>query len=156
MKKDKKEYEGWRKKYGLPEYRELTMEFGIAIQDGYLCLHELIDGITRNIEEVAKLLESVIFVDAGSPPTNLYQSKMLSNGNIDTFALLKRLMSLYWKGKKVKASANEREMADFIKDVFKEWRNDLKKDIVKIMDIFEKEWQHARMREIPSGYSYLG
>ena len=157
MKEDpKKSYENFRKKFDLPGYKEFTTEFGFHPHDGDTILHECIDGITQHIEDVAKMLESLIFVDSGSPPSHLYQAKMLREKDVDTFDLLKKLMKLYWYGKKVLVIANEKEMAEFIKKSFKEWRNDLKGEVVKIWGIFETEWENAKLREIPSSVSYFG
>ena len=152
----KKSYETLKKKFDLPGYKELTTEFGFHPHDGDTILSEFVDGITQCVEDVAKMLEAVIFVDSGSPPSHLYQAKMLMDKDVDTFDLLKRLMAIYWKGKRVMVLADEREMADFVKKTFKEWKNDLKKEIMKVWGIFEKEWQNAKMREIPTSVSYFG
>ncbi len=156
MKDVKKSYGILKKKFGLPTYKELTTEFGLHIHDEDTTLHECVDCIVQHVEDIAKVLESIIFVDSGSPPSHLYQAKMLREKDIDTFDLFKKLMTIYWKGRTVETVANDKEMAEFVKKVFKEWKNGLKGDVVEVWKIFEEEWQNAKLREISSAVNYFG
>ena len=103
------------------------------------------------------MLESLIFVDSGNPPIHLYESKMLSDKDIDTFGLLKELMSTYWTGKRIKIQGNEKEMVSFVKKSMEKWEKNIKPKIIELSEIFETGWKNAKLRELEDNHmSYLG
>lgn len=157
MKDIEKEYKKLQEKYKLPDIKKLEKEFDLKLDKPSSILQDAIDGITEEFSNISKMLESLVFIDPGSPPIHLYESKMLSDNNIDTFALLKDLMSTYWTGRRIKLQGNEKEMGDFVNKSTEKWEKEVKPKIVKMAEIFEKEWKNAKLRELEDSHmNYLG
>ncbi len=152
-----KEYKKLQEKYRLPDIKKLEKEFDIKFDKPSTILQDAIDGVTNEMEGISKMLESLIFVDSGNPPMHLYQSKMLSDKNVDTFGLLKELMSSYWCGKRIKIQGNEKDMADFVKKNLDKWEKEIKPKMIRLSEIFEKGWKNAKLRELEGEHiNYLG
>ncbi|MBS3052754.1 MAG: hypothetical protein J4428_05285 [Candidatus Aenigmarchaeota archaeon] len=152
-----KEYKKLQNKYQLPDIKKLEKEFDLKFDKPTSILQDTIDGITNEISDISKMLESLIFVDSGNPPIHLYESKMLSDKDIDTFGLLKELMSTYWTGKRIKIQGNEKEMVSFVKKSMEKWEKNIKPKIIELSEIFETGWKNAKLRELEDNHmSYLG
>lgn len=153
MREIKKKYEKLRKKFKLPSLKELVKEFGVKLENPDLILHEIVEKMKEEIGKRVETLESTIFVGTSSSPSSLYQARMLNRE--EAFQLYKKLMSMKWKGEKVRLTSEDRIMASFIKETFNEWRN-LKKDFIQICESFEKKWKNAKLRETSSTLAYHG
>jgi hypothetical protein len=101
-------------------------------------------------------LEPIIFAGSSGDPSILYETNMLKDKRDKTFELFKKLMSIRWRGEKVKNSAKENEMAEFVKTVHDEWINKLKKTFLEICELFEKKWKEAKLRESSTDLMYHG
>lgn len=156
MKDVKKDYQKLKKKYKLPDLKSLEAEFEVEIKKPEIILQNIVDGILNVLSENSKLLESLIFVDSGSPASHLYEASMLNDHKIDAFELYKKLMSLYWSGKKVKIKGNEKEIAKLINTVYGEWIKNLKPKLLKMFETFEKEWNNVKLRETEDFAAYHG
>lgn len=148
-------YNKLKKKYKLPDLKYLEIEFQIEIKKPELILQNIIDDILDILSDNSKLLESLIFVDSGSPASHLYEASMLNNHKIDAFDLYKKLMSLYWLGKKSKMKIDEKQLAKFINLIFNEWTKKIKPELIEMFETFEKEWINAKLRE-SEGFAYHG
>lgn len=133
------EYEKLEKKYDIPTLKELVKEFEVKLDEPDLILHDIIDKIDDKFSEWARNIEAIVFVSPGSNPSDLYESQMVNDKKDDLFGIYRTIMSLTWKGKKVKIIGKEKEMVSFIKKSFKEWK-ELKKDLIELCEIFEKKW----------------
>jgi hypothetical protein len=156
MKDGKSIYKKLRKKYGLPKLEELVREFAVKIEDPDLVFHEIVDKIKDRMHECAKILESIIFVTTTSDPSSMYETKMLEEKKNEAFEIFKRLMSIAWKGVKVEASGDDKEMASFIKQTYKDWNKSLKNKFIDLCESLEKQWKDASLRESPKEMMYLG
>jgi hypothetical protein len=155
MKDIKKDYNKIKEKYNLPKLEMLEKEFNIELKNPDIILQNVVDGIVDTVGDTAKMLESLIFVDSGSPASHLYEASMLNDHKIDVFEMLKKMMSLYWAGKKVKIKADEKQMASFINTASKEWEKQ-KQEIIKMCETFEKEWHNVKLRETEEFGTYHG
>jgi hypothetical protein len=152
----KKKYEVLRNKYSLPSLTDLTREFCIKLDNPDLILQDIICKIKEKIIDNATTIESIIFVGSSENLSNLYETKMLNNKKKEIFEFYKELMSITWKSRKVETTADEKEMADFIKETYDKWINKLKKQFVDICEKFEKGWKSAILGETPTEMMYLG
>lgn len=152
----KKKYETLRKKYQLPTFEELIREFPAKLDNPDLILHDIVDKICEDMHNRTQTLEPIIFTGFSGEPSVLYETNMLKDKRDNAFGLFKELMSIGWKGEKVKNIAKESEMAEFIKTVHDEWVNKLKKKFVEICELFEKKWKEAKLRESPTDLMYHG
>jgi hypothetical protein len=80
---------------------------------------------------------------------------MLEDKN-ETFELFKKMMSTKWRGEEVKVSANEDEMAKFIKEAYELWTKKLKPSFMDLCNLFEKEWKNASLQNTESETMYHG
>jgi hypothetical protein len=80
---------------------------------------------------------------------------MLEDKN-ETFELFKKMMSTKWRGEEVKVSANEDEMAKFIKEAYESWTKKLKPGFMDLCNLFEKEWNNASLQNTESEMMYHG
>jgi hypothetical protein len=136
-------YEEFQKKFKIPSIKELEKEFGFEVKkrDPNEVIKEIIDVFSDN----SKLIESLLFVDSGSPPSFLYEASMLREKEIDVFDIYKDLMSSYWKGKRALLE-DEKQKADFIIKSFTKWKK-IKPELIKIFELFEKEWLNVAFRQ---------
>jgi len=156
MKEAKTRYENLRKKYHLPRLEELIREFAVKLEEPNLVLYEIIERIKEKFHNRARILESIIFVASSSDASSMYETKMLEEKRGEMFKIFKELMSIAWKGEKVEASANEKEMATFIRESYEHWINGMKKEYIDICESAEKKWKDASLGERPEEMMYHG
>ena len=147
MSEVEKSFNKLRKKYGLPPLKRLMMEFGIKPETPELVLHETTEKILEKVSSTAKILESVIFISTGSLPSQLYEANMIKDKKDEVFKLYKKLMQTYWSGEGALLSGDEKEISQFINRVFHEWTGKIKKELMSICELFQKEWKDAKLRE---------
>lgn len=137
-------YENLQKKFNLPSIKDLKKEFNVDFKKEDL--DDIINEITNIFSDNARLLESLLFVDSGSPPARLYEVSMLKENEIDVFDNYKEMMSLFWCGKRVRLNGQEKEKAEFILKSFNKWKK-IKLELEKIFHLFEKEWINTTFRQ---------
>ncbi|MEM5777348.1 MAG: hypothetical protein QXJ06_02770 [Candidatus Aenigmatarchaeota archaeon] len=137
-------YEYLQKKFKLPSIKEIKKEFGIELKKEDL--DSIINEVTDIFSENARLLESLLFVDSGSPPARLYEASMLKENEIDIFEIYKEMMSLFWFGKRIKLNGNEKQKVEFILKSFNKWKK-MRQELEKIFNLFEKEWVNVSFRQ---------
>ena len=141
-----KRYQQLKKKYNLPSLKELVNEFGINPENPDLILHDIINKILENFLDSSKTLESIVFVNPNSLPSQLYEANMIKSKRNEVFELYKKLMSMYWEGERSVINAKEKEMAVFIREVFNDWTKKIKHELMNICELFQKEWKNAKLR----------
>jgi len=152
----KKKYETLKNKYSLPSLSDLTREFGINPDNPDLILHDIINKIKEKITDNATITESIIFCGTSENLSNFYETKLLKNKKKEIFDFYKELMSITWKSRKVETIADEKEMADFIRETYDKWIKKLKKEFVDICERFEKGWKSASLGTTSTEMMYLG
>jgi hypothetical protein len=156
MKDVEESYGKLRKKYQLPVFEDLIREFPVKLENPDLVLYDIIEKICDDMCDRTQTLEPIIFAGSSGDPSILYETNMLKDKRDKTFELFKKLMSIRWRGEKVKNSAKENEMAEFVKTVHDEWINKLKKTFLEICELFEKKWKEAKLRESSTDLMYHG
>jgi hypothetical protein len=151
----KKRYEEFKKKYNLPDLKNLIKEFEVKLDEPDLILHEIITKIIERVSNSAQKIEFAIFAGASGDPSSLYESKMLEDKD-KTFELFKEMMSTKWRGEEVKVGANESEMAKFIKEAYDSWIKRLKPNFIDLCHLFQKEWKNASLQNTESEMMYHG
>jgi len=156
MKDAKARYEKLKKKYHLPKLEDLVREFAVKLEDPDLVLHDIVDKVKDKLANRARILESMIFVRTSSDPSSMYETKMLEERKEEVFEIFKELMSVAWKGERIEASGEEKEMALFIKETHNDWIKGMKKRFIDLCKSLEKQWKDASLREKPEGIRYYG
>ncbi len=156
MKGAKARYEKLRRKYHLPKLKDLVKEFAVKLEDPDLVLHDIVDRMKDKLLKRAKIIESIIFVRISSDPSSMYETKMLKEEKKEAFEIFKGLMSVAWKGERVDASGEEKEMASFVRESYNDWIVRMKKEFMDLCKSFEKKWKDVSLRERPEGMMYYG
>ncbi len=137
-------YEMFQKKYKLPGLNDIEKEFNFEAKKK--TAEEIIEEMIDVFSDNAKLLESLLFIDSGSPVSKMYEASMLREKEIDVFDMYKDMMSLFWLGKKSLLNGENIDKAEFISKSFVRWKK-MKQELAKIFDLFEKEWPNVAFRQ---------
>lgn len=151
----RKFYDKLKARHKLPKLEDLENDFSLELKSPGSLLQDIISSITNVLSDNSKMIESLIFVDSGSPASHLYEATMLNSNKLDLFELYKKLNSLYWAGKKVKIKSDEKEMASYINTCTERW-NKFKAELLKMCETFEREWNDVELRETEEFASYHG
>lgn len=152
----KKDYEALKNKYSLPILSDLAREFCVGLNNPDLILNDIICKIKEKITDNAKITESLVFVGSSESPSDMYEAKMLKNKRKEIFELYKELMSIVWKVRRIETTADEKEMANFIKEIYDKWTNKIKKEFTSICEQFEKRWKDTSLGDTSTETMYLG
>jgi hypothetical protein len=144
VEKLKEDYEAFRKKYALPDFKELEEEFDIekAVEKGReskLILRDIRRIINDKISAYLHLFET--FMNPSSGP--IFVFSMIKNISEDD---KKGIKEIYQKLAKIEITVlkldtiyEEKAEADFIKATSKQW-NEIKKEIMKLLEKFDKDF----------------
>ena len=144
LEKLKKDYKTIRKKYNLPDFKNLNEDFNIE-KVAETETEYLIREVRRHMGE--KFSNYLRFLEAILNPVNV---------PIFIFSIVKtikpedrkRLTEVYKKLSKIEVYLIELEIefsdkkeADFIKESFKTWQ-EIKKDLIEVIDAIKKSWDN--------------
>ncbi len=151
--KIKEEYEKLRKKYKLPEFKEIDNEFEITIiEHEEFLLREIRRKITEKIELYTKVLDRLL-----QPETvlsDMYECKIFSDEEKDAlFKLFKRLMFFDRFSIETSIDENDKKSAEFINNIWKEW-DKIKKELSSFIKKLKEGW--LKETKIKEELRYLG
>ena len=139
----KKEYEKFRKKYGLPKFKDMNQDFEIEKLQGReseFLLREIRRCMIEKNVSYFKVIE--MFMNPSNAPL-IFLALIKNMNHIER----KLLEELYYKlGKneilslKLDNQSDEKEEAKFIKRFFKEWQG-IKNKFGEILTCIEKSWE---------------
>jgi len=149
----RKEYEALKKKYKLPEFEQLDKNFEISCIEHAKLLHVNIrKRIVEKIETFCDVLENLIHPNTDI--TSMYEDKFFSDKEKEKmFDLYKKLMVFARKALQLSIEADEKEDAEFIRDISTEWRG-IKEEFHKITNKLKESWE--KEIESESKMEYLG
>ncbi len=150
----KGDYQKLAKKYKLPDFNEIDLDFEISTIDkkGFL-LREIRRRVFDKIDGIKDVLESIIQPDPNSF-SNMYESRVFNQQEInDIYKIYKNLMILYREATIVNLRADEKEEADFINKIFIEW-NSIKEKLVNYLEKIKKYWE--KETSVKEDLGYLG
>ncbi len=148
-----KNYEAARKKYPLPKFDELDIEFDIhCIDDGKFPLREVRLKICERIDDLCGMLEEVLQPD--TKVSNLYESRVFAESDKELiFIVFKKLMAIRKKAALISLRNNEMEEAEFIAESHKQWialKKQLEPFFIKLVDAWQTD------TDIKEQLSYFG
>ena len=151
---DEHAYASLQKKYGLPDFHVLDVEFEISsIEEEGLILRGVCKKIRERIEVVIDVIEHVLQPDTNSY-IDMYECKFFSGSEKDSlFVLLKHVMHSYRSLLEVEIVQDEKLYAQFIKDFFGEWQN-LKKSLLPFFSKLKAVWKETKQDK--AKLEYLG
>ncbi len=151
LEKLKKQYAVLQKKYKLPGFSELNVDFEIEkLQDKET--EHLLRGVRRTmIEKIANVVRFLeVLINPSETPTPMFVFAMMKNISSETkkaiLNLYKELSSIEVSALALDISHDEKEEAQFINEVFKLWSSHKPelKEITKKLSIMGKKERSER------------
>ncbi len=147
-----KEYELLKKKYNLPELKELDREFFIGkLEDTTLPLRCLIHKILERTDLVYKTLSDIV-QPSESSLSSMYEAEVFSDDEKKrVFELMKKLAYLHRDLIIKDFEYSDDTAAAAINKVFKEWKA-MKKDVLGILERLRDSWNNESKSKTVEGY----
>jgi hypothetical protein len=146
-----KEYEAFRKKYALPELKELDREFYIGkLDETPFILRSIIFKILERFEYIIKMLNDIIQPE--NSLADMYEAESLSDEEKkNAFELLKKTAYLQRELLIKEFEYTDDAAAASIIKVFKEWK-DIKKEFLKLLEKIKDSWKSQAKSKIEENY----
>jgi hypothetical protein len=147
-----KEYEALRKKYDLPDLKELDREFCVGkLEDTPLLLRTVLHRIMERVEMAFKSLSDIVQPSESSLST-MYEAEVFSDDEKKRiFELMKKLAYTHRDLIIKDFEYNDDAAAAAINKVFKEWKA-MKKDVLVIMEKMRDSWNNETKSKTVEGY----
>ena len=149
-----KQYNELRKKFKLPEFKDLDNEFEISdLEETNFLLKAIIRRIAERFDFYTTMLEEVLQPDT----SNLYamhETRFFDeNEKKRMYDLYSRLMNFNRQFIEVTLENNEKNAVDFINSIFNEW-NGLKQELLGVINKMKSSWKTETY--IKEDLGYLG
>ena len=147
-------YKELRKKFKLPEFKEIDLEFEISdVEEITFLLRSIIRRIAEKLDFYATLLEEILQPDA----SNLYamhETRFFDENEKDKMYNLYRKLMDYSRQSIIAALEHiEKNEAEFINIFFNEWKI-IKQELLGYIKVMQVSWQTES--DIKEDLRYLG
>jgi hypothetical protein len=105
----------------LPKLEEIEEAFEISVKNDSLVIQNIRNEISFKAYEIAKSIESLIFINEGTDPDVLYTEQMIRDQKESLYLIYKELNSITMKGSSLRFEHDRKKDAEFIKSALKEW-----------------------------------
>lgn len=148
----KKEYDILKKKYDLPNFKELDKEFNINDVEKKFLSRNLREKIVEKLDEFTKIIGQLL--EPEQSIQTLHELRMMDDiTKNETFKQYSELMILLREHQLVSLENDEIKDCEFIKKVWKKLPT-IKKNLKKIIGIMKTAW--ADKNEVKETLTYLG
>ncbi len=149
-----KQYNELKKKYKLPEFKDIDFELEISdLEETNFLIRAIIRRIAEKLDFYATLLEEVMQPDA----SNLYamhETRFFDEHEKKRmYEVYTRLMNLNRQTVEFSLEQNEKNGADFINNFLNEWK-ELKAELLKFVKKMKESWRAEA--DIKEDLGYLG
>jgi len=146
-----KEYDALKKKYDLPELRELDKEFCIGkLEETDFLLRTIINKISERLEQTLKILGDIIQPENNL--ANMYEAEPFSEDEKKKIFDLFKKISYYHKELLINNFEHDKDSAaKLINKTFKEWK-DLKKEFLEILNKIKESWRKESKSRLELSY----
>ena len=150
-----KQYIELRKKYKLPEFKEMDFEFELSdIEETTFLLRAIIRRMEEKLDFYSTMLEEILQPDT----SNLYamhETKFFDEDEKkQMYELYTKLMNFNRQSIEVSLEHNENKEADFINSLFDEWKS-LKQELLMFVRKMRASWK-AEEADIKEDLGYMG
>ena len=151
-KETEKQYAELRKKFKLPDFKEIDFEFEISdLEETNFLLRAVIRKMADKLEFCSTMLEEILQPDASNlyamHETRFFDEQEKKGMN----ELYSKLMALNRHCIEVLLSLDEKEQANFISNAAAEWKN-LKNELLKYIRKMKSSWTSEIEPEDEVGY----
>lgn len=149
-----KQYNELRKKFKLPEFKDIDFEFELSdLEETNFLLRAIIRRIAEKLDFYTTMIEEVLQPDT----SNLYamhETRFFDqNEKNKMYDLYRKLMDFNRQSIEISLKHNEKDEADFINNFFEEWKN-LKEELLKFVKKMRDSWKTEA--DIKEDVGYLG
>ena len=150
-----KQYNELRKKLKLPEFNEINNEFEISdLEETNFLARAIIRRIAEKLDFYTTMIEEILQPDT----SNLYAMHETRYFDDDEkkqmYGLYTRLMNFNRQSIEVSLEHNEKEEAEFINNLFNEWKI-LKQELLRLVRKIRASWK-TEEADIKEDLGYLG
>ena len=149
-----KQYNELRKKFRLPDFKEIDFEFEISdLEETNFLLRCIIRRIAEKLDFYTTMIEELLQPDTSNVYA-MHETSFFSDIEKKLmYDLYKRLMSLNRSSIAASLNHNEKEEIAFIKTIFDEWK-EIKKDLLFFVKKMKSSWNTEL--DIKDDIGYLG
>ena len=150
-----KQYNELRKKFKLPDFKEINFEFEISdLEETNFLLRSIIRRICEKLDFYCTMIEEILQPDT----SNLYamhETRVFDDDEKkQMYELYAKLMNFNRQSIEVSLEHNEKEEVDFINNLFNEW-SVLKQELLKFVKKMRTSWK-TEEADIKEDLGYLG
>ena len=149
-----KQYYEIKKKYTLPEFKELDSEFEISdLEETNFLLRAIVRRIAEKLDFYSTMLEEILQPDT----SNLYamhETRFFDEKEKNQmYDLYRKLMNYNRQSIEVSIKNDERELTDFITSFFSIWVS-LKNELLRFVKTMKNSWETET--DVKEDLRYLG
>lgn len=153
-KETEKQYNELRKRFKLPEFREIDSEFEISdLEETNFLLRAIVRKIAEKLDFYSAMLEEILQPDT----SNLYamhETRFFDeNEKKQMYDFYSKLMNFNRQSIEVSLEHNEKVDADFINNIFEEWKS-IKHELLNYVKKMKASWKTEK--DIKEDLGYLG
>ncbi len=153
--KTEQQYSELKKKYKLPDFKDIDLEFEISdLEETNFLLLAIVRRIAEKLDFYSTMLEEILQPDT----SNLYAMHEIRYFDEDEkkqmYGLYTKLMNFNRQSIEVSLIHNEKDEIDFINNLFNEWKA-LKQELLKFVKKMRASWK-TEEADIKEDLGYLG
>ena len=154
MSEIEKQYSELRKKYKLPDFKEIDYEFELSdLEETKFLVKAIVRRISEKIDFFTGILDGLLQPDA-SNLSSLHEAKFFDDyEKKEMYDVYRKLMILSRKTAELSLASNEKDEAEFVNEFFSEWKligEELKKYLKKMKESWKTE------TDIKEDVGYMG
>ncbi|MEK6946107.1 MAG: hypothetical protein AABX32_00715 [Nanoarchaeota archaeon] len=152
--KTEKQYGELRKKYRLPEFKEINYEFELSdLDETDFLIKSIVKRIAEKLDFFTGLFEDLLQPD-GSNLSAMHESRVFEDDEKkEAFDLYRKLMFLSRRAVELSLNGSEKDEAEFINIFFSEWKP-IKEELKKYLNKMKESWKTET--DIKEDIGYLG
>ena len=149
-----KQYNELRKKYKLPEFKEINYEFELSdLDETDFLIKSIIRRIAEKLDFFTSILEGLLQPDAADISA-IHESRFFDDyEKKKIYELYRKLMILNRRSAELSLVNSEKDEAEFISGFFSEWKP-IKEELKKYLNKIKESWKTET--DIKEDIGYLG
>lgn len=147
-----KEYDALRKKYSLPDLKELDKEFCVGkLEESDFLLRGIMSKMSERLESAFKSLSDIV-QPSDSSLSCMYEAEVFSDEEKKAIFELMKKLAYYHRDLVVKDyDYKEEAAAGLINKAFAEWAS-IKPEVIKLLSKLRDAWNSSKVSKFEAGY----
>ena len=154
MNEIEKQYSELRKKYRLPEFKDIDYEFELSdLEETKFLVKAIVRRISEKIDFFTAILDGLLQPDT-SNISSIHESRFFDDyEKKEMYEIYRKLMVMSRKTAELSLASNEREEAEFANEFFSEWKP-ISEELRKYLKKMKESWKTET--DIKEDIGYLG